>query len=296
MSVSTSASRSVPAPSGTIPPAHRQATGSHRVLAVRGDERREAEDLLAGEEPLEIRAQGPGQPPRAVVTTMRTPGHEAELAAGWLLAEGLARPGEIDEITYADPHRAARPDDIVTVRLVRPLDLDRLVARHVTATASCGVCGRASIAELMARCPPITSTTSVAWSTLAALPDRLRDAQAVFASTGGLHAAGLFTADGRLVTLREDVGRHNALDAAIGVHVLADELPLDDHVVLLSGRAGFELVQKAAVAGIPVVAAVGAPSDLAVRTAERVGITLIGFLRGGDGNLYTHPHRIDLDA
>ncbi len=275
---------------------HVHATGARRVWTVRGGEVRQVEDDLAGEEPIEIRAHGPGQEPRAVVTTMRTPGHEAELAVGWLFAEGLAAPGDVAEISFADAHDAARPDDTVTVRLTRPLDLDAVVERHVAATAACGVCGRASIDELTARCAPITSEVRVPWSTLAGLPDRLREAQAVFASTGGLHATGLFTLAGELVTLREDIGRHNAMDAAIGVHVLAGEVPLAEHIAILSGRIGFELAQKAAVAGIPVVAAVGAPSDLAARTADRLGITLVGFLRGGDGNVYTHPERIDLDA
>ena len=278
------------------PSRHVHATGQRRVVAVRGEQRREVEDQLAGEEPIEIRAHGPGQAPRAVVTTMRTPGHEAELAVGWLFSEGLLRPGEVAAIDLADPGSAARPDDTVTVRLTRPLDLDAVVARHVAATAACGVCGRASIEELAARCEPVASPASVPWSVLAMLPDRLRDAQTVFAATGGLHATGLFTTDGTLVTLREDVGRHNAMDAAIGVHVLAGEVPLSAHVAVLSGRVGFELVQKAIVAGIPVVAAVGAPSDLAVRTAERFGVCVVGFLRDGDGNVYCHPQRIDLDT
>jgi FdhD protein len=203
-------------------------------------------------------------------------------------------------VTFADPHVAARPEDTVTAWLPHPIDLPAAARRHAAATASCGVCGRASIEELAARCPPVPATVPDAgplpWSVLAALPARLREAQSVFATTGGLHATGLATRDGTLVTVREDVGRHNALDAAIGAHVARGELPLHDHVAVLSGRIGFELVAKAAVAGIAVVAAVGAASDLAVRTADRLGVTLVGFLRDGDGTVYTHPDRLDLGA
>jgi FdhD protein len=203
-------------------------------------------------------------------------------------------------VTFADPHLAARPEDTVTAWLPHPLDLRAAATRHAAATASCGVCGRASIDELVARCPPVPARLPDAgplpWTVLAALPARLRAAQSVFATTGGLHATGLATWGGTLDTVREDVGRHNALDAAIGAHVARGALPLRDHVAVLSGRIGFELVAKAAVAGIPVLTAVGAASDLAVRTADRLGVTLVGFLRDGDGTVYTHPHRLDLGA
>jgi FdhD protein len=260
-------------------------------------------DVLIGEEPLEVRAAGPGQEPVTVVTTLRTPGHEAELAVGWLLAEGLARPSDVLHTEVGDAVALARPDDQVTVRLSRSVDRDTLTHRHAVATASCGVCGRASIDELAARTEVVAddpfSASPLAWSVLAGLPDELRLAQPRFGVTGGVHATGLFDRAGRLVTVREDVGRHNALDAAIGAHVLGrvwpgDAVGLDDLVCVLSGRIGFELVAKAAVARLPIVAAVGAASDLAVRTADRLGITLVGFLRRGDGTVYTHPRRLQL--
>jgi FdhD protein len=252
-------------------------------------------DRVVVEEPLEIRCCGPGQDPVVVTTTLRTPGQDVELAVGWSFSEGLLSPGDLLEADVGDPLVLAQPDDQVTLHLRRPLDLGAVAHRHAMATASCGVCGRASIDELAARCPPVpldVPVRPVPWSVLAGLPDRLRDAQAVFASTGGLHAAALADARGQVVTVREDVGRHNALDAAIGAHVLASDVPLGHLVGLLSGRAGFELVAKAAVAGLPVLAAVGAPTDLAIRTADRLGITLVGFLRDGRGNVYTHPERI----
>jgi len=259
------------------------------------------DDVLVGEEPLEIRAAGPDQEPVTLATTLRTPGHEPELAVGWVLAEGLADPTDIVTTESGDPLLLARPEDTITVRLRRAVDPNTLVHRHVIATASCGVCGRATIEELAARVAPITDdgfgTDPLTWSQLARSPDELRLAQGRFRATGGVHAAGLFDSDGRLVTVREDVGRHNALDAAIGAHALAGLWPpsgLTDLVCVLSGRVGFELVAKAAAARIPIVAAVGAASDLAARTAQRLNVTLVGFLRGGDGVVYTHPHRLAL--
>lgn len=269
------------------------------IIQVRDGRTTPHADHLVDEEPLEIRACGPGQDPTTLVTTMRTRGHDADLAAGWLWSEGLLVAGDgtdIADITEGDPLHLARPDDQLTVHLTHPLDVDAIVRRHVAATASCGVCGRASMEELAGRTAPIAidvpAETPIEWSVVGHLPDRLRDAQELFATTGAIHATGLFSTGGELVTLREDVGRHNALDAAIGRHVRRGEMPLDDLVCVLSGRVGFELVAKAAVAGLPVVAAVGAPSALAVRTAERLGITLVGFLRHGDGNVYTHPERL----
>jgi FdhD protein len=288
-----------PPPSGG--PAHRREAATP-VIQVRPGGSREVTDRLVGEEPLELRAAGPGQDPVTVFTTLRTPGHEVDLALGWLVAEGLLPPedGPHVEVGFADPYLAARPESTVTVRLPRPLDLRAAAERRSVATASCGVCGRASIDELAERCAPIPPDTPaggpLAWSLLATFPDRLRAAQSLFASTGGLHGTALFAPDGSLVTVREDVGRHNALDAAIGAHVRRGELPLHGLVAVLSGRLGFELVAKTASAGIPVLAAVGAASDLAVRTADRLGVTLIGFLRDGHGTIYTHPHRLDPDA
>jgi FdhD protein len=281
----------------TGPDHHRRSDAP--IVQVRDGQPRETSDRLVSEEPLELLAAGPGQDPVPVLTTLRTPGHEVDLALGWLVSEGLLRPedGPEVQVTLADAHLAARPEDRVTAWLPRPLDLRAAAERRTAATASCGVCGRASIEELVARCSPVPTTAPagapVPWSLVASLPDRLRAAQPLFSTTGGLHATGLFDAAGRTVTVREDVGRHNALDAAIGVHVRRGTLPLHDLIGVLSGRIGFELVAKAAVAGLPILAAVGAPSDLAVRTAERLGVTLVGFLRGTDGNIYTHPYRLD---
>ena len=274
------------------PSLERQATRV-RVTAWRAGVAQERDDRLAGEEPMAIRACGPGQDPIDVAVTMRTPVHEAELAAGFLLTEGLVAAREdIAGIEVADPATNANPDDEVLVRLVRPLDPDAISSRNFVATASCGICGKASLDQVQVRCAPIPDGPVVAPETLLALPDRLREGQAVFGFTGGLHASGLFTPEGELVVLREDVGRHNALDKLVGSRLLAGEVPLHDRILLVSGRVSFELVQKAAVAGIPVLAAVSAPSDLAVQAAERLGVTLVGFLRGDGFNVYARPDRV----
>jgi FdhD protein len=250
-------------------------------------------DDLAGEEPLRILVAGPGQEPMEVATTMRTPGHELELAVGLLHADGLVGSGDVTGHRTGDVLTDARPDDTIVVEVRQPVDVEAVTHRHTLATASCGVCGRATIDDLLGRIRPLHDLgPTVTWDLLADLPARLRDHQRTFDATGGLHATGIAGGDGRLLTVREDVGRHNALDAAIGVHVLAGDVPLTDHLVVLSGRVGFELVQKVAVAGATVVAAVGAPSDLAVRTADAAGITLCGFVRDGTGNVYTHPRRV----
>jgi FdhD protein len=282
----------------TIRPEPTPREASHaRVIAVRGGQATAREDRLSGEEPLAIRACGPGQEPVAVAVTMRTPGHEDELAVGFLRTEGLIDDAtEIRAITRGDPGTHAQPDDEVTVHLAAPFDASRVAERHFVATASCGICGKASLDEVEVRCDPIPAGPVVAPATLLALPDRLREAQSVFEATGGLHAAGLFDPHGRIVALREDVGRHNALDKLVGSQLLARALPLHDRIVLVSGRASFELVQKAAVAGAPILAAVSAPSDLAVEAAERLGLTLVGFLRGDGFNVYAHHERIELPA
>ncbi len=275
-----------------IPP--RQA-GRAQVIRVRGRRVEGLEDRLAGEEPLEIRAAGPDQESVAVAVTMRTPGNEAELAVGFLRTEGLIDgPADVADISFGDPSRDAQPDDTVLVHLTRPFDASVVAERHFIATASCGICGKASIDEIAVRCAPIPSGPMVDQAIVLALPERLREAQAVFEATGGLHAAALFTPQGELIAAREDIGRHNALDKLIGSQLMAGALPLHDRVVLLSGRIGFELVQKAAVAGVPILCAVGAPSDLAVETGRRLGVTLVGFLRGDAFNVYTHPDRIAL--
>jgi FdhD protein len=268
---------------------------STKIVAVRGADLEVHDDLVVGEEPLEIRAAGPRQEPVQVAVTMRTPGYEDELAIGFLTSEGLLAGNEIVSVRYGDPGALAAPDDSVLVRLARRFDPDLAARRNFVATASCGICGKASIDDIAVRCEPLPKALPViARSVILGLPDALRAAQAAFERTGGLHAAGLFETDGRLVAVREDVGRHNALDKLIGSRVQARELPLWDRILMVSGRVSFEIVQKAAVAGVPIICAVSAPSDLAVRLADRLGVTLIGFLRGDGFNIYSHDNRVDL--
>ena len=268
---------------------------STRVIAVRGASIEIRDDLVVGEEPLEIRAAGPRQEPVQVAVTMRTPGYEEELAIGFLTSEGLLAGNEVTGVTYGDPGAVAEPDDSVVVRLAKRFDPSLAAKRNFVATASCGICGKASIDDVAVRCEPLPRGLPVVpRSVVTSLPDRLREAQAAFERTGGLHAAGLFETDGRLVVIREDVGRHNALDKLIGSRAQARELPLWDRVLMVSGRVSFEIIQKAAMAGVPIVCAVSAPSDLAVRLADRLGVTLVGFLRGDGFNVYSHDGRIDL--
>lgn len=267
---------------------------SRRIVAVRGESLEVRDDRVVGEAPLEIRAAGPRQDPVAVAVTMRTPGHEAELAVGFLRAEGLIEGPEVVGTTAGDPARLSQPDDTIVVRLSTPFDDSKVAERHFVATASCGICGKASIDEVALRCEPLAPGPVVARSVILALPDLLRAAQRAFDETGGLHAAALFTPNGELIAIREDVGRHNALDKLVGSQVLEGAMPLGDRILMVSGRVSFEIVQKAAMAGIPVVAAVSAPSDLAIETADRLGVTLIGFLRDDGFNVYAHDARIDL--
>lgn len=264
----------------------------NRILAIRGNVVEERDDTLVGEEPMEIRIAGPGQDEVPVAITMRTPGSEAELAVGFLRTEGLIADGDVASIAFGDPAALAQPDDTVIVQLNRPFDASVVPERHFVATASCGICGKASLDEVAVRCDPIPAGPRVTRDTILALPGRLRAGQAVFERTGGLHAAGLFDPAGTLLALREDVGRHNALDKLVGWAVLAGLMPLNDRILMVSGRVSLEIVQKAAVAGIPIVCAVSAPSDLAVEAAERFGQTLIGFLRGDGFNVYAGRERL----
>jgi FdhD protein len=265
-----------------------------RIVAVRGESLEFRDDRVVGEAPLEIRAAGPGQDPVAVAVTMRTPGHEAELAIGFLRTEGLITGSEVLSTQAGDPADLSQPDDTILVRLAVPFDASTVAERHFIATASCGICGKASIDEVALRADPIPPGPVVARSVILALPDMLRAAQRAFDQTGGLHASGLFSADGQLIAIREDVGRHNALDKVIGSQVMAGALPLNDRILMVSGRVSFEIVQKAAVAGIPILCAVSAPSDLAIATADRLGVTLVGFLRADGFNVYSHDGRIEL--
>jgi FdhD protein len=225
-------------------------------------------DHVVVEAPLQIRARG-----TPVATIMRTPGHDLELVRGLLHAEGITgTPGQIDE-------------DAVDV----DVDASAFAGRGLLASAACGVCGRVAIADLELRAKEITAETTIDHRVLARLPDQLRAAQKVFGETGGLHAAGLFTAVGELVVVREDVGRHNAVDKVVGHALAANLVP---EVLVLSGRGGYELVQKAVMARVPIVASVSAPSSLAIELAERFGVALAGFVRGDRANIYSHGWRI----
>ena len=278
----------------SVPPTRHIATRS--VVIVRGETLEVRPDRIVGEAPLEIRAAGPDQESVAVAVTMRTPGHEDELAIGFLRTEGLIDGPEFVSTEGGDPATLNQPDDTIIVRLSRPFDASAVAERHFIATASCGICGKASIDEIAIRCETLPDGPVVTRSVILALPDLLRAAQRAFDQTGGLHAAALFSPQGELIEIREDVGRHNALDKLVGSQVLAGALPLHDRILMVSGRVSFEIVQKAAVAGVPIVCAVSAPSDLAVETAERLGVTLVGFLRGDGFNVYSHDRRIDLHA
>lgn len=245
------------------------------------------QDSVATEEPLEIRVRG-----RSIAVTMRTPGHDDELAAGFLLTEGVIGKRK-DVIQIAPCQQGKTRENILNVFLAPSVevDFDRL-ARHVFAASSCGLCGKASIETVHQHFPRIESDVRVLAAILQKLPDRLRARQRTFSLTGGLHAAAIFDQRGRLVVSREDVGRHNAVDKVIGQGFLSAKLPFDHHVLLVSGRASFEIMQKALSARIPIVCAVSAPSSLAVEFAVESGQTLVGFLRGESMNIYSHPERI----
>jgi FdhD protein len=262
-----------------------------RVVAFNDGVRSERPDTLATEEPMEIRAGGPGQEAGRVAVTMRTPGGDYELAVGFLFTEGLIQPSEVRRVAYCDDLDDEQRYNVVTVTLDRPFDHGSL-SRNFYATSSCGVCGKASLDDVALHCPAVAAGPTVALDVLLGLPQALRAKQKVFDRTGGLHAAGLFTPEGELVSLREDVGRHNAVDKVIGDQLLAGRLPMSAHVLQVSGRLSFELVQKAAMAGIPVISAVSAPSSLAVEAGDRFGMTLVGFVREARANVYTHPERI----
>jgi FdhD protein len=256
------------------------------------------EDQLVTEEPLEIRLGWPGSAARRVVVTMRTPGADFELAAGFLSGEGLiAGSGHLSSVRYClDPSLGLEQQyNVVTVTLEQP-PLSDLVPRYSAMSAACGVCGKQSLDDLAtAGLKPVEGSARFSPRMLAALPDQLREQQAVFGRTGGLHAAAIHTADGQLVVAREDVGRHNAVDKAVGHGLLTGRGPLADHLLCVSGRVGFEIVQKAVAARLAAIVAVGAPSSLAVQTAERFGVTLAGFVRAGRFVVYTGAHRVALE-
>lgn len=282
----------------------RSHTARRRVVQVDGDRVRLRDDVLAVEEPMEIRLCLDGYRYVSVAVTMRTPGHDFELAAGFLFTEGiLTDPGQIEAIAYCGdgpgPGGLRSPEERynvvnVYVRDGVQVDLERL-QRHFYTTSSCGICGKASLEAVRTLgVKPVDDEARVTPAVLSVLGDRLRAAQAVFERTGGLHAAAWFDTGGNLVALREDVGRHNAVDKLIGHGFLNRRLPLRNAILMVSGRASFEIVQKAAAAGVPIIAAISAPSSLACDAAAEFGITLVGFLRGTRFNVYTEPRRVTL--
>lgn len=273
-----------------------------RTKRYRQGEWTEAPDLLVREEPLEIRVGfGPrnARSQESISVTMRTPGNDFELALGFLRTEGVIEGmSDVASIRYCtDGGKQEEQENIVRVELIedRLVDLARL-QRHFYTTSSCGVCGKSSLEAVRQTCPSAPGDAvrpfTIRASMLTEVPERSRCMQTVFAHTGGLHAAVLFDADGAIHCSREDVGRHNALDKLLGACMASDHWPVGKHGLFLSGRACFELIQKAAMAGIPLIAAVGAPTDLAVSLAEETGITLIGFLRENRFNVYSHPGRV----
>ena len=270
--------------------ASRDAVREVDVLRVEGAEARPARDLVAHEEPLEIQLSGT---PLAVL--MRTPGHDLELVTGFVLTERVVESlADVEAVRHCTDVRTPEAEDnVVRVTLragLRP-DLERL-RRNLFASSSCGVCGKATLENALATAPPLDDPTRLRASLLTGLPGQLRAAQPVFDETGGLHAAGLFDCEGRLLVAREDVGRHNAVDKVVGWAARAGRLPLAGSVLVVSGRASFEIVQKALAARIPIVAAVSAPSSLAVSLAHGAGIALVGFLRGSGFNVYGARQRV----
>ncbi|MFC3994367.1 formate dehydrogenase accessory sulfurtransferase FdhD [Nocardiopsis sediminis] len=271
-------------------------TVREKVLRIRGGTVGSRVDTLVVEEPLEIRLNG-----KALTVTMRTPGHDFDLAAGFLVSEGvISSAADIAAIRYCAGATAdgSNTYNVLDVSLAPGVAVpDMTLERNFYTTSSCGLCGKASLEAVTTIAPWTVAEDPVRFdvATLAAMPDRLRDAQRVFDRTGGLHAAGLFTPEGELLAVREDVGRHNAVDKLVGWAVREDRLPLREHALMVSGRASFELAQKALMAGLPMLAAVSAPSSLAVDLAADSGLTLVGFLRGTSMNVYAGRHRITLE-
>jgi len=267
-----------------------------RVRVVEDGRVRVRPDTLATEEPMEIRLLA-GQTMQTVAVTMRTPGADFELAAGFLYGEGIIdSPDDVQKISYcidSDLDTEQRYN-IVNVELRGGHEFDlRPLERHFYTTSACGVCGKASLEQLELRgCPVMTAGPEVSAEVITTLPEKLREAQGLFDATGGLHAAALFDDKGELIALREDVGRHNATDKLVGWALLEGRLPLTDHIVMVSGRSSFEILQKSLAAGAPVVCAISAPSSLAVDVAKQFGMTLVGFLRGGRFNVYSGSERI----
>jgi len=256
------------------------------VLKLDEEHLKHIEDEVVVEEPLEVRVNG-----ESITVTMRTPGNDFDLAIGLLWTEGIIHRGdEIGTIAYCPDEDQPELKNVVNVALI---DASRKIEspRRFWSNSSCGLCGKATIDAIHQSCRPITSPVTVAYDMLCSLPDRLRHAQANFERTGGIHAVALFDAEGNLLLLREDIGRHNAVDKVLGA-ALAGHLPFDSSVMMVSGRLGFEIAQKAVIARVPIVASISAPSSLAVELADEFGMTAIGFLRGRSMNIYTHPERV----
>ena len=271
-----------------------------RVRVVEDGRARVKSDYLATEEPMEIRLVTGGER-QTVAVTMRTPGADFELSAGFLYGEGIiSSRDEIQRISYCvdSDVDAEQRYNIVNVELRGNREYDlRSLERHFYTTSACGVCGKASLEQLELRgCPVVGPGPEVSAETIYSLPGKLREAQGLFEATGGLHAAALFDAEGNLIALREDVGRHNATDKLIGWSLLEGRLPLWDHLVMVSGRSSFEILQKCLTAGVPVVCAISAPSSLAVDVARQFGMTLVGFLRGNRFNIYSGHERVVVGA
>ena len=269
----------------------RRRTVTQRITTWRDGAPTQRDDLLIGEEPAQISVVGPSQQPIEVAVTMRTPGNDEELAVGFLVSESLITPSDVLSVTFGDPLHTSQPENHILVHLRGSFDAARIPERTTVATASCGICGKASLSDVVQRLGRVEKIARIRGASLLKLPDQLRSAQDLFDGTGGLHAAAAVSveADGSLQigAVREDVGRHNAVDKLIGEAALRGALPLKNTLLLLSGRCSFELVQKAAAVGLSAIACVGAPSSLAVETAERLGICLIGFLRERSFNVYT---------
>jgi FdhD protein len=277
-------------------PAPRKATAAVQVHVMSADgTRRVQPDRLATEEPMSIRIGGPRQSAVDVTITMRTPGHDFELAIGFAWAEGIiSDAADVHEVKYCDlPEDGIQRYNIVTILTRQSVDV---LPRAFTTTSSCGICGTRSIDDIVSRMSPIPEHRGpiVRAQMITQVPEALRKRQRVFDMTGGLHAAALVAIDGTIELLREDVGRHNAVDKIVGRLVLDRRLPANDRLLFVSGRTSFEIVQKAAMAGISLVAGVSAPTSLAVETATALGITLVGFVRGDTMNVYSHPARINV--
>ncbi len=257
-----------------------------QVVCFRNGEITERPDELACEEPLEIRVRG-----RAISVTMRTPGHDDELAAGFLLTEGVIK--SAGDVLAIEPCERNDEGNLVNVRLAPEVAVDfEKLSRHVFASSSCGLCGKATIESLRTLFPPIDSDLKIDAAMILRLPELMRQSQETFDRTGGLHAAALFDASGKMIVLREDIGRHNAVDKVIGYALLHGITPVDRHILLVSGRSSFEIMQKSLAGRLPIVAAVSAPSSLAVEFARDNNQTLIGFLREGRMNIYSHSERV----